>query len=74
VAGGREIVSARSASSAFGELRCPPIRSYCAPDVHVPYGTELEERFLPSVQYMTNQITSLIQTGVAPKKWWEEEL
>jgi pyruvate dehydrogenase E1 component beta subunit len=61
------------ASSAFGEMDAPPIR-ITAPDVHVPYGTELEERFLPSVEYMTNQITSLIKTGVVPKKWWEEEL
>lgn len=61
------------ASSAFGEMDGPPIR-ITAPDVHVPYGTELEERYLPSVEYMTNQITSLIKTGVVPKKWWEEEL
>ena len=61
------------ASSAFGEMDAPPIR-ITAPDVHVPYGPELEKRYLPSVEYMTNQITSLIETGVMPMKWWEEEV
>jgi pyruvate dehydrogenase E1 component beta subunit len=61
------------ASSIFGELVAPPMR-ITAPDVHVPYGTELEQRYLPSVGYVTSQINSLLKTGVPPKKWWEERL
>jgi pyruvate/2-oxoglutarate/acetoin dehydrogenase E1 component len=43
-----------------------------APDVHVPYGTELEQRYMPSQEYVAKQIDSFIATGVPPKTWWEE--
>jgi acetoin:2,6-dichlorophenolindophenol oxidoreductase subunit beta len=58
-------------TNSFPALSAPPVR-ITAPDVHVPYGTELEQRYLPSVEYVTSQITSFIATGEPPKKWWEE--
>lgn len=69
---GTEIVS-YVATTAHGDLRAPPIR-ITAPDVHVPYGTELEQRYLPSARYVTDQIAVLLQTGAAPRPWWEEDL
>lgn len=69
---GTEIVSYLS-SVAHGELSAPPIR-ITAPDVHVPYGTELEHKYLPSAEYTTRQITELLDSGLAPKHWWEVEL
>lgn len=69
---GTEIVSTVSSES-YSDLSVPPIR-ITAPDVHVPYGTELERRFIPSAEYVTKQISTLLKTGSAPKHWWEEEL
>lgn len=69
---GTEIVSFVS-SEAHSGLSAPPIR-ITAPDVHVPYGTELERRFLPSPAYVNKQITTLLKSGATPKHWWEEGL
>lgn len=68
---GAEIV-AHVATHAHGELDAPPLR-ITAPDIHVPYGTELEQRYLPSATYVVDQITGLIRTGAAPRPWWEED-
>lgn len=67
---GGEIVS-YVAASAHGDLLAPPIR-ITAPDIHVPYGTELEQRYLPSAEYVTSQITELFSRSKAPRPWWEE--
>lgn len=67
---GADIVSS-VASAAFSELTVPPLR-ITAPDTHVPYGLELEKRYLPSAAYAANQITSLCEKGSAPAPWWEE--
>lgn len=69
---GTEIVSFISTTS-YGDLKAPPVR-VTAPDVHVPYGLELEQRYLPSVDYVTAQVTTLVKTGSLPKHWWEEGL
>lgn len=69
---GTEVVSSISSES-YSDLVAPPIR-ITAPDVHVPYGTELEQRYIPSAGYVTTQISALLKTGLAPKHWWEEEL
>lgn len=69
---GTEIVSHISCA-AHSDLLAPPIR-ITAPDIHVPYGAELERQYLPSAEYVTVQITTLLKTGSSPKHWWEEEL
>ncbi len=68
---GADIVSTVVAE-AFGDLKAPPIR-LTAPDVHVPFGKELEQRYLPSPEYVTAQVTELRATGQAPPHWWERD-
>ena len=54
----------------FGELEAPPVRVAC-PDIHVPYGKELEQRYLPNPGYIAAQIGALLETGRRPPHWWE---
>ena len=68
---GADIV-ATVVSEAFGDLSAPPIRM-TAPDVHVPFGKELEQRYLPSVEYVTSQVAELLATGASPPHWWERD-
>ena len=68
---GADIV-ATVVSEAFGDLSAPPIRM-TAPDVHVPFGKELEQRYLPSVEYVTSQVGELLATGESPPHWWERD-
>lgn len=65
-------VVATVVSEAFGDLSAPPIRM-TAPDVHVPFGKELEQRYLPSVEYVTSQVGELLATGDSPPHWWERD-
>ncbi len=67
---GTEIASTVGAEC-FGSLRAP-IHRITAPDVPVPYGADLEKRFLPSAQYVGEQITQLLSTKTTPSPWWEE--
>lgn len=66
-------VVAEIAARCHGALQAPPLR-ITAPDVHVPYGSTLEERFVPSADYVAGQITSLLDSGVVPAPWWEGAL
>jgi pyruvate dehydrogenase E1 component beta subunit len=66
-------IAAHVASKFYSELRGPVVR-ITAPDVHVPYSTELEARFIPSAPYVARQVQTLISTGRAPQPWWEGEL
>jgi acetoin:2,6-dichlorophenolindophenol oxidoreductase subunit beta len=61
------------ASQCHGVLNAPPLR-VTAPDVHVPYGTVLEQRYLPGPDYVTEQVSALLKTGSAPSPWWEAVL
>ena len=54
----------------FSDLKAPPIRITC-PDVHVPFGKELEQRYLPGPEYIANQVSTLLETGLRPPHWWE---
>lgn len=54
----------------FGELEAPPVRITC-PDVPVPYGKELEQRYLPNPGYIASQVGALLETGRRPPHWWE---
>lgn len=67
---GTEVASVVGAE-AFAELRAP-IHRITAPDVPVPYGAELEKRFLPSADYVREQVSSLLSTKKSPSPWWEE--
>lgn len=67
---GTEIASV-VATEAFAELRAP-IHRITAPDVPVPYGPELERRFLPSAAYVQEQTGALLSTKKSPSPWWEE--
>jgi pyruvate dehydrogenase E1 component beta subunit len=54
----------------FGRLSAPPVR-VTTPDVPVPFSGPLEARFLPSADYVTEQVDELLSTGRRPKPWWE---
>jgi acetoin:2,6-dichlorophenolindophenol oxidoreductase subunit beta len=69
---GSDIVS-YVASQCFGDLNAPPLR-VTAPDVHVPYGTVLEQRYLPGPDYVSRQVSALLKTGSTPSPWWEGAL
>lgn len=67
---GAEVVS-HVAGRAHAELRAAPVR-ITAPDVHVPYGTDLEQHYVPGPRYIAEQVSALLKTGTAPAPWWEE--
>lgn len=55
----------------WGKLAAPPLR-ITAPDVPVPYAGGLEARFVPTPDYIQDQVTKLIETGARPAPWWTE--
>ncbi len=65
------IVAAEISTRAFGRLRAPIVR-ITAPDVPVPYAKNLETAYVPSVDYIAEQLTSLVRTDRTPSPWWEE--
>jgi pyruvate dehydrogenase E1 component beta subunit len=66
---GTEIAS-RVAGELFGVLAAPVLR-VTAPDVPVPYAKPLEERYVPSAEYVREQVGELIRSSRLPKPWWE---
>lgn len=66
-------IAAHVMSRTFSDLKAPILR-ITAPDVPVPYGLELEQRFLPSATYVSEQVGALLSTKQAPAPWWEEYL
>lgn len=65
-------IAARVGSELFGELAAPVTR-VTSPDVPVPYAKGLESRYLPSTEYVAEQVTELIRTGRTPRPWWARE-
>jgi len=65
---GTEIAS-YVASECFSELKAPVLRITC-PDVPVPYPPHLEKRFLPSSEYVREQIDVLVSTNKRDQPWW----
>lgn len=53
----------------FGSLASPSLR-ITTPDVPVPYAGKLEAEFLPSADYVKEQIDELLHTGKRPQPWW----
>lgn len=68
---GTEIAS-YVASECFGQLKAPVLRITC-PDIPVPYPPHLERRFLPSVEYVREQVDVLIKTNKRDQPWWIKE-
>jgi pyruvate dehydrogenase E1 component beta subunit len=64
-------IAAHVAGACFDALTAPVLR-ITAPDVPVPFGQELERRFVPSSEYVGEQVSSLIETRRVPAPWWEE--
>jgi pyruvate dehydrogenase E1 component beta subunit len=64
-------VASYAMTHAFKDLKAPALR-ITAPDVPVPYGVELEQRFLPSADYVTQQINEFMSTKEVPAPWWKE--
>ena len=58
------------AGELFGLLKAPTLR-ITTPDSHVPYAGALEGRFLPSPDYVEDQVGELLKTGRRPSPWWE---
>lgn len=69
---GSQIV-AEVAGQGFGSLRAPVLR-ITAPDTPVPFNSTLEKRWMPSVDYVADQVSALLETGDLPETWWEKEL
>lgn len=65
-------IAARVASELFGDLAAPVLR-VTAPDVPVPYAKPLETRYVPTVEYVREQVGELIRTGRTPRPWWARE-
>ena len=65
-------ISDHIAGELFGRLKAPPLR-ITTPDVPVPHSESLERRFLPSPDYVVEQVTQLIQTGRRPAPWWQRQ-
>lgn len=65
-------VAARVAGEGFRHLTTPITRITC-PDVPVPFGKDLEARFLPSAEYVVSQVDELLATGSLPAPWWTKE-
>ncbi|MDE0709996.1 MAG: alpha-ketoacid dehydrogenase subunit beta [Acidimicrobiia bacterium] len=65
-------ITAFVAGELFADLEAPPVRITC-PDIHVPYGKELEQRYLPGPDYVSAQIGALLDTGTRPPHWWESQ-
>jgi pyruvate dehydrogenase E1 component beta subunit len=62
-------LAAEISTSLFGDLRAPVLR-ITAPDVPVPFGAELEQRFVPSAGYIGEQVEAWLKTGHVPEPWW----
>lgn len=62
-------IAAEVSACLFGELRAPVLR-VTAPDVPVPFGAELEQRFVPSAGYVGEQVEAWLKTGQVPAPWW----
>lgn len=67
---GHELVSVIS-TELFGELAAP-VHRVTTPDVQVPFSKPLELQYLPTVEYVTQQVAALCQTGRCPAPWWKE--
>lgn len=68
---GSEIASVVSAEL-FGQLDAP-VHRITLPDTPVPYAAALEAWYLPSPEYIRDQLDEYLATGRNPKPWWLRE-
>ena len=66
-------ISAHIGSKLFRSLKAPVMRITC-PDVPVPYPKDLEQRFLPTADYVRGQIDEFLESGDLVAPWWEKEM
>jgi len=66
---GTEVV-AHVAEKAWSSLVAPPVRITC-PDAPVPFSAKLERRYLPSLEWVAQQIEALCTAGRVLAPWWE---
>ena len=64
-------IAAAVSSELFGSLKAPVVR-LTTPEVPVPHGKALEERYVPGPAYIRQSVTELLSTGRLPRHWWEE--
>ena len=69
---GAEVV-AHVAAQLHGQLKAPPLR-ITSPDVPIPFAGALEERYLPTVQLVADQVAQLVTTDAAVAPWWQTEV
>lgn len=65
-------ICAQVVSQLWGELKSPPHR-ITSPDAPIPYAQNLEERYLPSSDYVKAQIDELLKTNRCPAPWWGDK-
>jgi pyruvate dehydrogenase E1 component beta subunit len=63
-------VVAHVAQQAWSSLKAPPVRVSC-PDAPVPFSAKLEKRYLPSADWVAEQIEALCAQGRVLAPWWE---
>lgn len=66
------VIASFIGSGLFGHLKAPVLR-ITSPDVPVPHPPELERRYVPSVEYVLEQVDHLVRTGLLPAPWWERK-
>jgi pyruvate dehydrogenase E1 component beta subunit len=66
---GTEVV-AHVTERAWSALKAPPVRIAC-PDAPVPFAGKLERRYLPSEEFVADQIAALCADGRRLAPWWD---
>lgn len=59
-------------SHLFRELH-DPVHRITTPDAPVPFTRRLEGRFVPTADYVVDQVESLMANGATPSPWWLSE-
>jgi pyruvate dehydrogenase E1 component beta subunit len=62
-------IASHIGSKLFSSLKAP-IHRITAPDAHVPFGIKLENRYVPSDEYIADQISELLSKDECPAPWW----
>lgn len=62
-------IASRVSQELFGELESPILR-VTAPDVPIPFARPLEFRYLPSAEYVGEQLARWLDSRQLPEPWW----
>lgn len=66
------MVASHVASVGFSSLRAPVLR-ITSPDTPIPFNSALESRWMPSAEYVADQLTEFTRTDRLPTPWWQQE-